>query len=165
MKICTSLKTALAVGLLAVSGASFAQTSSVSVPFTAAVTNVCTLSNPVAGVMVTDATNTNLSTAFSGGSMGSFDLSCSGGTGTFYLNPLVETDALGLLAAVTAAGGSYASQLHLGASQLGQVGAAGWGVGGTYANGTFQVGALVNGAAPLPNGNYAFTVTVDVTAN
>ena len=165
MKMNLTLKTAMAVGFFAVSGTSFAQTSSITVPFTGSVTNVCTLSNAVAGVMTTNGTNTVLSTANSGGSKGSFDLSCTNGTGTFYLNPLVETDALGLLSAVTTAGGNYFSQLHSGASQLGQVAAAGWGVGGTYANGNFQVGAIVNGASALPNGNYTFTVKVDVTAN
>lgn len=162
MKMNTILKAAMAVNLLAVSGASFALTAVT--PFAGYVGNVCTLAQTSSGVMVANAAGTSIGSTGNGGISvpGTVTVACNT-TGTVSVANPVATGA----AAITeyAAGINYGATVDLGAANKASITKGGVSSTSSIASGVYNVNAWLNKGTALPAGNYAVTVTTTLVAN
>ena len=135
MKINLILKTAMAVGFLAVSGASSALT--VNTTFTGSVPNVCSLTAGAAGVVALDGTGKNIGTDYAGGSRGTVLVAC---TGTAHI------EVVGPTTTGAAASSQFGANSCGGGAQLLSSGVEKANTGGMKANGmtsgTYQIATV-----------------------
>ncbi|MCX7066735.1 MAG: hypothetical protein NTW85_03415 [Methylococcales bacterium] len=158
MKTHTFFKTALVAGLLAISGSSFAVSSTVTTTFTGTVPNTCSMVTGAVGVLALSADGVSMKTSNLGGTAGSFTLTC---TGTANMTIAVPNVTGGVNTA------SYVRTSFLYSPAGTQIASA---TGGATAisqpSGIYTVGMGVgNGVTPLAPGDYSSSVVTTITPN
>jgi spore coat protein U-like protein len=164
MKTHTFLKTALVVGLLAISGASFAASSTVTTTFTGTVLGSCSVTQSTAGVLALRTTDGKvIGTETLGGVNGTFVLTCTGTANMSIAAPVPNAGSIALVYPQPAVAASYLYSAN------GTWLAGGGGTATSQPSGTYQVGLVYSvgarGANPLPVGDYSSSVTTTITPN
>ncbi|OTE97474.1 hypothetical protein BCS42_05575 [Crenothrix sp. D3] len=157
MKTHTFLKTALVAGLLAISGTSFAASSTVTTTFTGTIANSCSMATGAVGVLALSANGMSMKTSNLGGTAGSFTLTC---TGTANMTIAVPNVTGGVNAA------PYVKTSFL-YSPAGTEIASGTGnaTAVSQPSGIYTVGMGVGAGVVLATGDYASSVVTTITPN
>ncbi|MDP3007847.1 MAG: hypothetical protein Q8N30_02090 [Methylococcales bacterium] len=163
MKTQTFLKTALIAGLLAISGTSFAASSTVTTTFTGTVLGSCSVTQSTAGVLAFRTTDGKAMATDSdlGGVRGTFVLTC---TGTANMSIAAPVLTAGMFTPAVATAYLYAAtDINTVITWTGSSAAT------SQPSGTYQVGLVYSvgarGANPLPVGDYSSSVTTTITPN
>ena len=164
MKTHTFLKTALVAGLLAISGSSFAVSSTVTTTFTGTVPNTCSMATGAVGLMTIMPSNILISTSGpNGGHSGSFTLTCTGTANMAIAAPVPNAGTIAL---------TNAASLTKIATLTDSTGLDVVNSNGTISNnptsrssGTYTVGMYFLSATPLAPGDYSSSVVTTITPN
>ena len=160
MKTQPFFKTALVAGLLAISGSSFAASSTVTTTFTGTVPNTCSMVTGTVGVLVLSGGNVMTTV---GGTKGTFTLTC---TGTANMSIAAPVPAAGTIALTNTASLTKKSNLYAATAPTVAI-ATGDGVTNATSqpSGTYNVDMSFISLTALAPGSYAASVITTVTPN
>ena len=163
MKTQSFFKTALVAGLLAISGSSFAVSSTVTTTFTGTVPNTCSMATGVVGALGLSVDGKSMGSANTGGTLGSFTLTCTGTANMAIAAPVPNAGTIAL---------TNAASLTKIATLTDSTGLDVVNSNGTISNnptsrssGTYTVGMYFLSATPLAPGDYSSSVVTTITPN
>ena len=163
MKTQSFFKTALVAGLLAISGSSFAASSTVTTTFTGTVPNTCSMATGAVGALGLSVDGKSMGSANTGGTLGSFTLTC---TGTANMSIAAPVPAAGTIALTNTASLTKKSNLYAATAPTVAI-ATGDGVTNATSqpSGTYNVDMSFISLTALAPGSYAASVITTVTPN
>ena len=158
MKTQSFFKTALVAGLLAISGSSFAASSTVTTTFTGTVPNTCSMVTGTVGALVLSGGNVMTTV---GGTKGSFTLTC---TGTANMTIATPNPNAGTIASTNV--GTLSREAFLFNPAGTQIASAtGVATASSQPSGIYSVGMAFTSATPLAPGDYSSSVITTITPN